>query len=70
MMCSGCKIGEPIAARPVGRLMRAVRWSRRRPIAAALIATLLLVTIAAFSAATTYRELAGREASHRIGRTV
>jgi WD40 repeat protein len=29
--------GEPIRARPVGRLERAVRWARRRPAAAALL---------------------------------
>lgn len=31
--------GEPIAARPVGNLERVVRWSRRKPLQAALIAT-------------------------------
>jgi WD40 repeat protein/Flp pilus assembly protein TadD len=30
--------GEPIQARPVGRVERAVRWARRRPAAAALLA--------------------------------
>jgi WD40 repeat protein len=30
--------GEPIAARPMGRLGRAVKWARRRPAAAALLA--------------------------------
>jgi serine/threonine-protein kinase len=37
--------GEPIAARPTGRLERLARWARRRPAAAALLAlTLLVVT--------------------------
>ena len=57
--------GRPIAARPIGPLLRAARWSRRRPFAAALIATSLLVTIAALSAATAYRDLARREALAR-----
>ncbi len=59
------QLGEPITARPVGHVMRAVRWSRRKPFAAALIATFFLVTLAAFSAATTYRDLARREATAR-----
>ncbi len=33
--------GEPILARPLGRLTRLVRWARRRPTAAALCITLL-----------------------------
>jgi serine/threonine-protein kinase len=37
--------GEPIAARPAGRLERLARWARRSPAAAALLAvTLLLAT--------------------------
>jgi cytochrome c peroxidase len=35
--------GEPIQARPIGRLERTLRWGRRRPAAAALLALLLLV---------------------------
>jgi serine/threonine-protein kinase len=35
--------GEPIAARPAGRLERLARWARRRPAAAALLAVALLV---------------------------
>lgn len=36
--------GRPIEARPIGRLERAVRWSRRNPLAAAL--TLLSIVLA------------------------
>jgi WD40 repeat protein len=34
--------GEPIAARPVGRLERGVKWARRRPALAALVVVVLL----------------------------
>jgi WD40 repeat protein/tetratricopeptide (TPR) repeat protein len=43
---------EPIRARPVGALERAVKWARRRPAAAALFATLVLVIPAAFGLVT------------------
>jgi WD40 repeat protein/tRNA A-37 threonylcarbamoyl transferase component Bud32 len=47
--------GEPIAARPVGRLERARKWARRRPAAAALVAvtvTALLVVLGGLTAGT------------------
>jgi formylglycine-generating enzyme required for sulfatase activity len=37
--------GEPIKARPVGRLERAAKWARRRPTAAALLAVAVLLLI-------------------------
>jgi tetratricopeptide (TPR) repeat protein/tRNA A-37 threonylcarbamoyl transferase component Bud32 len=39
--------GEPIVARPIGRLMRVVRWCRRNPAPTALIAVCLLAAGAA-----------------------
>jgi WD40 repeat protein len=41
--------GEPIQARPVGRLERLHRWCKRRPLEATLIAALLLVAAAGFA---------------------
>ncbi|MCI0460776.1 MAG: serine/threonine protein kinase, partial [Gemmataceae bacterium] len=37
------RAGEPIVARPVGRLGRLVKWARRRPAVAGLLAAVLLV---------------------------
>lgn len=44
--------GEPVVARPVGRLARGWRWCRRNPLAASLVASvaLLLVAVATVSA--------------------
>jgi serine/threonine-protein kinase len=39
--------GEPIVARPLGRLGRLVRWARRRPAEAVLLAVAVLVALAA-----------------------
>ena len=38
--------GEPVQARPVGRLERAVKWARRRPAAAALVGVTVLALVA------------------------
>jgi tetratricopeptide (TPR) repeat protein len=38
--------GQPIQARPAGRLERAAKWARRRPAVAALLATLALSVLA------------------------
>ena len=44
--------GEPVRARPVSRPERLVRWCRRQPARAALLAALLLVFLAGFSGVT------------------
>ncbi len=43
--------GEPIAARPAGRLERLVRWARRNPAVAVLLAVTLVVATAVLGAA-------------------
>src|SRR5207245_4684603 len=44
--------GEPIHARPVGRLERGWRWARRRPAVAGLLATLVCVIAASLAGLT------------------
>ncbi|HEV3081042.1 MAG TPA: serine/threonine-protein kinase, partial [Gemmataceae bacterium] len=57
---------EPIVARPVGPLERAVRWTRRKPTAAALVATALaLVALALGGLAWFEKEQARRRAELR-----
>jgi WD40 repeat protein len=41
--------GRPILARPVGKLERAAKWVRRQPLAAVLIALVVLVALGAFA---------------------
>jgi serine/threonine protein kinase/tetratricopeptide (TPR) repeat protein len=44
--------GQPVTARPVGRLIKLGRWCRRKPATASLSAALVLVVIAAFAGVT------------------
>jgi WD40 repeat protein/serine/threonine protein kinase len=44
--------GRPILARPVGRIERAWKWVRRRPVSAALLACLVTVTMLGFAGVT------------------
>jgi WD40 repeat protein/tRNA A-37 threonylcarbamoyl transferase component Bud32 len=44
--------GEPILARPIGRMERVGRWCRRNPVVAGLTAAIAIVLIAGASAAT------------------
>jgi WD40 repeat protein len=46
--------GEPIRARPVGKWEQAVRWARRRPAVAALLATVALLLATLTAAALVY----------------
>jgi WD40 repeat protein len=53
--------GEPIQARPAGRLERCVKWSRRRPTAAALVAVSALALLAMFAGGLYFTIQLGRE---------
>ena len=46
--------GEPIQARPVGKMERTVKWVRRRPTAATLAACLLVLVVGAAAVGTWY----------------
>jgi serine/threonine protein kinase len=59
--------GEPIIARPVGRLERIVRWSARNRLPAALSATLALLAVASFVAISAFG-LVARDRSIRAER--
>jgi WD40 repeat protein len=62
--------GEPIVARPLGRVARAYRWGRRHPIAA-IVALLLMVggpTIGIITGTLAWRESAARKKSESAER--
>ncbi len=42
--------GEPVVARPIGRLTRTWRWCRRNPVVTALLAAVLLLFVGGFAA--------------------
>src|SRR5207248_394329 len=54
--------GEPIAARPVGRLERAWRWSKRNPAVASLLSLMLLLVLLGTSGGWLLSQRAGRRA--------
>jgi WD40 repeat protein len=54
--------GEPILARPTGNLERALKWVRRRPLVAALLAAVVLLVIAGTTVSTYFAVEAGNRA--------
>src|SRR5262249_52852797 len=54
--------GEPIAARPLGRVERALVWARRKPAAAALLGVSLAALLAVVSGAVAFAVLQGEAA--------
>jgi WD40 repeat protein len=53
--------GRPVAARPIGMWERTVKWAKRRPQIASLLAVLVVVTVVGFSTVT-YEWLVARRA--------
>jgi WD40 repeat protein/tRNA A-37 threonylcarbamoyl transferase component Bud32 len=58
--------GEPVRARPTGPLRRSYQWVRRKPLAAALIGTIVMLAIAGPLVAVRYRRLATMESAARF----
>ncbi len=57
--------GKPILARPIGRMMRAYRWSRRNPLGAAVVALAIALTVIGVSSAFGFRNMFKREQALR-----
>jgi formylglycine-generating enzyme required for sulfatase activity len=62
--------GEPVRARPVGRVERALKWTKRRPALAALlgVALLALVALTALSVVALDREQKARQEAEKAAR--
>jgi hypothetical protein len=58
--------GEPIAARPVGSAGRALKWARRRPAVAGLLALSLLLLLAGLAVSTWFAVLANDRADFAV----
>ena len=55
--------GEPIVARPVGPAERAVKWARRRPVIASLVAGVVLALVLGTTVASFFAVRASRNAT-------